>query len=122
MPTLQCPFAGCEEQVVNTDKELAIALFNAHIGTHTADTGRNQGSGPNKSEKLTRPKITQGMLVESWNSFQALWKLYKNGTGISEEECGLQLVYCCDADLLEQLLRADPNVASKPEAEQLESI
>ena len=71
MSSLQCPFMGCEKQVVNADKEMADALFNAHITTHTVDTSRNQGSGPDKSEKLTRPKITQGMLMESWNSFQA---------------------------------------------------
>ena len=96
MSSLQCPFTGCEKQVANTDKEMADALFNAHLATHTVDTSRNQGSGPDKSEKLTRPKITQGMLVESWNSFQAMWKLYKTGRGLSEAECGLQLIYCCD--------------------------
>ena len=121
MPTLECPFAECEEQVVNTDKDVAIALFNAHISTHTANTGRTQGNGPSKSEKLSRPKITQGMLVESWNSFQVLWKLYKKGAGLSEAECGLQLIYCCDEELMVQLLRADPNIVAKPETEQLET-
>ena len=62
------------------------------------------------------------MLVESWNSFQVLWKLYKKGAGLSEAERGLQLIYCCDEELLEQLLRADPDIAAKPEADQLESI
>ena len=62
------------------------------------------------------------MLVESWNSFQALWKLYKKGAGLSEAEYGLQLIYCCNEELMEQILRADPNIVAKPEAEQLESI
>ena len=47
--TLGCPFTGCEEQVINTDKDVAIALFNAYISTHTANTGRNQGSGLTKN-------------------------------------------------------------------------
>ena len=110
MTTLGCPFTGCEEQVINADKDVAITLFNAHISTHTANAGRNQGSGPSKSKKLTRPKITQGMLVESWNSFGVLWNLYKKGAGLSEAECGLQLIYCCDKELMEQLLLADPNI------------
>ena len=59
MTTLKCPFADCDEQVVNADKEVAIALYNAHISTHTTNTGRNPGNGPSKSEKLSRPKITQ---------------------------------------------------------------
>ena len=122
MPSLQCPLTNCDEQVENADRELADALLNAHIATHTMDTRRSQGSGPDKSEKLTRPKITQGILMESWNSFLARWKLYKTGTGLSEAECGLQLIYCCDEDLLKQTLRADPNLVTKPEAEQLEAI
>ena len=122
MPILTCPFTGCEERVDNEDKELAIALFNAHTLTHTVSTGRNQGGGPSKSEKLTRPKISQGMLTESWNSFLSLWKLYKNGVGLTEAECSLQLIYCCDEELMGQLLRADQEMVSKSEADQLELI
>ena len=72
MKTLGCPFASCEEQVVNADKDVAIAKSNAHISIHTANAGQNQGSRPSRSKKLTRPKITQGMLVESWKSFGVL--------------------------------------------------
>ena len=122
MPTLSCLFTDCEEQVVRRDKGVAIALFNAHISTHTAQTDCSTGNGPNKSEKLFRPKVTQGMLVESWNSFKVLWKMYKTGAELSEAECGLQLIYCCDEELREQLLHADPDIAAKPEAEQIESI
>ena len=64
MNTLQCPFLDCEEQVINADKDVAIALFNAHISTHTVDTGRKQGSGPNNNGKLIRPKRTQGRLLD----------------------------------------------------------
>ena len=64
MTTLGCPFTGCGEQVINADKDVAIALFIAHISTHTANAGLNQVSGPSKSKKLTRPKATQEMLVE----------------------------------------------------------
>ena len=122
MPTLECPFPECAEKVTNADKDLAIAVFNAHISTHTANSGRGQGSSSSKSEKLTRPKVTQGMLVEAWNSFQVLWNLYKKGAGLLEAECGLQLIYCCDEELMEQLLRADPNIVSKSEKDQMESI
>ena len=76
------------EQVVNADKDVAIALFNAHVSTHTVNAGQNQGIGPGKSKKLTRLKITQGILVESWNLFGVLWNLYKKGAGLSEAECG----------------------------------
>ena len=63
MTTLGCPFTGCEDQVINADKDVAIALFNAHVSTHTVNAGQNQGSHLSKSKKLTRLKIIQGMLV-----------------------------------------------------------
>ena len=119
MEILKRPFADCAVQVRRADKDVAIALYNAHISTHTTNTGRNK---PSKGESISRPKITQGMLTESWNTFTVLWKLYKTGTGMSEAERSLQLIYCCDGELLEQLLRADPEIMAKPEVIQLDSI
>ena len=46
----------------------------------------------------------------------------KKGAGLSEVECGLQVIYCCDKELIEQLFRADPNIVTKPENKQIESI
>ena len=122
MTVLRCPFSDCSEEISEDDKDIAIAMFNAHVSTHTVN-GRPRGSSSSsKSEKLTRPKLTQGMLEETWNSFKALWELYKTGAGLSAEECGLQLIYCCDDELMEQVVRADPLIVSKPEEEQLEAI
>jgi len=122
MTTLNCPFPNCAEVVTNAVKDVAIALFNAHVSTHTVNTGRMQSNGSSKSEKLSRPTVTQGMLEEAWNSFKVLWNLYKSGAGLSHAELGLQLIYCCDEDLMEQLLRADPRIVSKSEKDQMESI
>ena len=122
MLTLGCLVAGCKEQVANTDEDVAIALFNAHASTHTGDTDCNQGSSVKKIVELARPKITQGMSLDSWSSFQVLWKLYKDSADLSEAECGPQLVHCCNEDLVMQLLCMDPNVVDKPETEQLDSI
>ena len=104
------------------DVDIAVTLFNAHISTHTADTGRHQGSDSSRSVQLVRPRVTQGMSMESWKSFQVLWRLYKTNTDLSEAESSLQLMYCCSEELREQLFRADPNVTAKQESEQLESI
>ena len=41
MLTLDCLVADCKEQVVDIDVDIAVALLNAHISTHTADTGRH---------------------------------------------------------------------------------
>ena len=124
MVKLECPFPSCSESVDNSDKEIAIALFNAHVGTHTV-ASRSTAAGSNvssRSEKLPRPKLAQGMLEESWNSFLVLWSLYKTGAGLSASDCSLQLIYCCDQELTEQVIRADPEIMNKSENEQLEAI
>ena len=108
--------------MVRTDKEMAVALLSAYTATHTLDTSRKQGSGLIKSEKVTRPKITQSMRVEAWSSSQITWKPYKTGTGIPKEEGSLQLLACGDVDPREQPSRTDPISAPQPEARREESI
>ena len=123
MPTLNCPFDGCSSTTVNDSEALAIALFNAHVSTHTASASSNvQRPGGSKSEKIIRPKVTQGMLEEAWNSFLIQWKIYKSNAVLSVAESQLQLIYCCEQDLLEHVLRSEPDITSKDEKEQLESI
>ena len=61
MVKLDCPFQSCNESVDNSDKEIAIALFNAHVGTHTV-ASRSTAAGSNvssRSEKRPRPKLAQ---------------------------------------------------------------
>ena len=120
MPVLKCPYANCEETITNDDKEIAIALFNAHVGTHTSARQVEQKSM--KSEKIARPKISQGLPEEGWNSFLIQWKLYKTSAGLSATESKLQLIYCCDQELIENVLRSDPNIIEKDETDQLSSI
>ena len=123
MPTLVCPFDGCSSTTTNDSEALAIAMFNAHVSTHTASASQNgQRSGGSKSEKIVRPKITQGMLEEAWNSFLIQWKIYKSSAVLSDAESKLQLIYCCEQDLLEHVLRSEPDITSKEEKDQLESI
>ena len=87
MLTLNCLVAGCKEQVANMDEDIAVALLNAHISTHTADTGRNKGSDSSRSVELVRPEITQGTTRESWRSSQTLRRLYDTNTDLSKAGC-----------------------------------
>ena len=93
MPTLQCPFAPqCDVVTENPDKDLAIALFNAHIAFHTAKSASRSGGG--KSEKLQRPRVNQGMLEEGWSSFLIQWDIYVDGTGLQDGKKAKQLIHC----------------------------
>ena len=53
MPDLPCPFLTCEEVTSNDNKDLAIALFNAHVSTH--NTGGAVAS-PHGERALYQPK------------------------------------------------------------------
>ena len=117
--SLDCLVAGCKEQVADIDMDIAVALFNAHLSTHTTDTSRHQGGDSGKSVKWVRPRVTQGTSMDSWQSFQVLWSLYKSYTDVSEAERSLQLMQCCNKELLVQILQADPNIVYKSELEQL---
>ena len=118
-PLLDCLVVGCKEQVEDIDMDIAIALLNAHTSTHAAAT---QGSGPGRNVEWVRPRVTQGMSTDSWQSFKALWKLYKVYTDLSEAESSLQLMQCCSKELLVQILQEDPKIVNKPEIEQLVSL
>ena len=123
MHILRCPFEGCSTITENESEALVIALFNARVSTHTAaNPHHGQRTGTSKSEKIDRPKVSQGMLEEGWNLFLIQWRIYKSSAVLSDEESKLQLIYCCEQDLLEHILRSDPEITSKDEGEQLKSI
>ena len=108
--SLDCLVAGCKEQVADTDMDIAVTLFNAHTSSYTSDTSRHQGGDSGRSVKWVRPRITQGTSMDSWQSFQVLWSLYKSCTDVSEAERNLQLLQCCNKELLIQILQADPKI------------
>ena len=123
MPRLQCPFNGCNHATENDSENLAIALFNAHVSTHTVTNANNvQRVGSSKSEKIVRPRLSQGMPEEGWNSFIVQWKIYKSSAALNDDESKLQLIYCCEQDLLEHVLRSDPDITGKAEPDQLATI
>ena len=117
MPLFRCPFNGCEDTTDNADKDIAIAIFNAHVATHTSGSQSEKKS--TRSEKIARPKISQGLLEEGWNSFLIQWKLYKSSAGLSDEESKTQLMYCCEQELIEHVLRSEPGIVDKSEQDQL---
>ena len=107
---------------MSNNEIVAVALLKGHRMTHTVRTGRDQGSGTDSSVTMTRPRITQGMSMDSWKSFQVMWRLFKTDTDVSKAECGLLLIQCCGENLLGQLFRADFRIFTKPEIEQLSAI
>ena len=123
MQRLQCPFQGCNDVTEDDSENLAIALFNAHISTHTVSNTTNAHRvESSKNEKIIRPKLSQGLPEEGWNSFIVQWRIYKSSAALSENEGRLQLIYCCEQDLLDHVFRSDPDITGKAEPDQLASI
>ena len=61
MVKLECPFPKCGGFIENDDKDIAITLFNAHVSAHSVESRSSVPSGnggSNRSEKLTRPKLS----------------------------------------------------------------
>ena len=105
---------------MHTDQDVAIALFNAHTSTHTADAGRDQGNGVVKSVKMTGPQNSQGGSRNSGKSPQALWRLRRDVADLSEAESGLWKLHKNRTDLSEAkrgLWRLHKNDADLSEAE-----
>ena len=100
--------AVCKEQVMHIDEDVTIALHNAHSNTHTAVVSK-------KRKQLTELKSKKETSMVSRKFVQALWKLYKLSTDLSEAECSLQLMYSCSEEQREQLYRKYPNITRKPE-------
>ena len=112
MPELQCPHEGCESLTTNPDKDLCIALFNAHISTHSKAGGGEQRS---RAEKLVRPRIAVGMLEENWSSFLLQWDMYATGSALEGADRVRQLLYCCESQLMDMVLGVDPQIATRDE-------
>ncbi|KAK3779410.1 hypothetical protein RRG08_015811 [Elysia crispata] len=64
--------------------------------------------------KLDRPRIDIGVEEEVWNGFVRRWEAFKTGSGIGEATASMQLFLCASEPLGDLLLKADPNIQSKP--------
>ena len=82
MVSLQCPFTGCDDVTTNADKEIALALFNAHIATHTmASAPAAAWTARVEMKKPDRPIVKEDSTDQDWAIFEFEWGgvLYSGG-------------------------------------------
>ena len=72
--------------------------------------------------KLERPHIDFGVSMEEWNVITRRWRLFKEGSGISDESAPSQLFQCTSRELGENLLKFDAEIATRPIEELTESM
>ena len=110
MPTLACPFQGCAANVDNDSEAMCIALYSAHIATHTAGTAA--GATPrSKAPPVDRPKLEAGASLADWNFWTARFTSFKIAADVPADKAVHQLLGCLDSDLLKLLYRDN----AKPE-------
>ena len=121
MPVIHCPIESCTYATEDVEAAVTAALLvihnNVHISTNTAATLTRQ-SAP----KIERPKIASGSSEETWNTFSTRWTMFKRSVSLTTNESVHQLFQCCETDLGDVLLRANPHIADGTESQLLAAI
>ena len=104
MLTLDCTFTSCRTQVTNNSEAICIALYNAHIATHTA-TGASGAAPKSRAPPVERPKIEVGTSLVDWEFFKSVFKSFKVATDVRPDKAVHQLLGCLDNNLLKLLYR-----------------
>ena len=110
MVVVQCSIPGCTYETTDAETGVVIALLNLHALSHTQATHPPTPPQP----KLDRPRIDIGVEEEVWNGFIRRWEAYKTGSGIVEATASMQLFQCASESLGDLILKADPDIQSKP--------
>ncbi|XP_043204419.1 uncharacterized protein LOC122371791 [Amphibalanus amphitrite] len=107
-----CPFSGCEYVVAaDTAPIVVVQLLQMHQSeAHTRPTVSIT------AEKVTRPRVTAAGSSEDWEYFTSRWTEYKKATGLTDTDCVIQLLECCDEGLRRDLTRfSGGSLSSKDE-------
>ena len=112
------PPARDRQQAMHIEENAATTWINAHIRLRIADVSRDQDKVREKRNKLTECRVTQGMSMYSWNSFQALRKLHREDGESSKADRVSRLMHRGSERYRRQLHRTDPTRTAKPGTEQ----
>jgi len=118
MPSIDCPIASCSYSTGDVEPAIAAALLTVHNNVHIG-AAAPAAATKQKAPKLTRPTISGGSSEEIWNSFQARWNLFRNGTQLTPNEVTQQLFQCCDDPLGNDLIRGNPNIVMDSDEREL---
>ena len=81
MPSLDCAFTFCKTQVTNKSEAICIALYNAHIATHTVN-GTGMTVLKSRALLVVRPKIKASISLADWEVFESAFNSFKANTDV----------------------------------------
>ncbi len=128
MVVIECT-AGCGWSSADRSEAFAAVLA-AELANHTAVAHAAAAPVPAATPasqpkiRLDPPKIATGTSAEDWESFKRLWSAYRSGMAIPVDQRATHLLYCCDRDLQDDLMRSypDKDITAVTETDLLEAI
>ena len=117
---IPCQFPGCEFKATNNSEQIALAMFQSHLMSHSQPT-----PAPTNAQKLPpipRPAVKQDISEEDWMSFLTEWNNFKRCTSIPANIVADQLYHCCEPSLARLIIREQPQIVSLGEDELLAAI
>ena len=112
MVVVACPAPGCTYKTEDLPAEIVVPLLNIHANEHSRPS-----STASRGPKLNRPVIAMGVDEETWNAFLRRWEAFKVGSDISDATAPTQLFQCASEGLGDLLLKSDPSLPMKKEAD-----
>ena len=116
MPAIPCSAPGCPYTTPDEDVSVVVVLLQIHAISHQPT------SAPPPGPKLNRPHIDVGVEQETWNTFVRRWETFRIGSHISDAAASTQLFQCASETLGDIILKANPEVTTKPVAEVLAAM
>ena len=90
MPSVNCPYPGCNYATPDTEAVIVAALLTTHAAP----------GGGAKVDRVKHPTIVSSSTSEDWTYFLTRWNEYIQATRVTGREIIIQLLECCEEQLL----------------------
>ena len=116
--SMPCSYPGCTFETGLMSEKMIEVSMNNHTTAHSnppkqQDVDAYQSS---KSEKVKRPSISMGCILEDYAYFSSRWTRFKKLSKIPKADIASQLLECCDESLQRDLFRVHDCFEDKDEA------
>ena len=122
MPTVGCPYPGCDYQTDDGEAAVIAAQLNIHAYTHRPAAQSTPAATSQKPPNMERPVILRETTAEDWEIFTRKWDLFKQATDIPNDQLTNHLWQCCEPTLATDLFRQIADITKVGEESVLQAI
>ena len=116
MPVVNCHITGFTFATPDVDNAVAAVMLSHHL------TSEHPAPLPRKAPAIPPPKTTGNIYEDQWDCFVREWVAFKESNRIADDKLPLYLLGCCSPELKSNVERANPTIATQPEADVLAVI